>query len=792
MAPRKSGKAGELTIRKAAVIGAGVMGSGIAAQIANAGVPVLLLDIVPKDKDGKPASDRSAIAKGAIEKLLKTDPAPLMLPADAALITPGNTEDDLGLLADVDWIVEAVLENPGIKRALYQKIEPLRKKGSVVSSNTSTIPLATLVEGMPESFARDFVITHFFNPPRYMRLLEVVSGPKTNPESLAAIEAFGDRALGKGVVHCKDTPGFIANRIGVYWMQAAVTSALDLELTVEEADAVMGKPLGIPKTGVFGLLDLTGLDLQPHVDGALSQALPKTDDYQRIRRDFPLLQKLISEGYTGRKGKGGFYRMLRDEKGGKTLEAIDLKTGEFHPKTEARLESVEAGRQGLRAVVEHPDRGGHYAWAVLSQLLSYTASLVPAIADNIVEVDRAMQMGYAWKWGPFELIDRMGADWFAQRLTAEKKTMPPLLAAAAKAGGFYKTEGGKLLYLGTDGKHHPVERPEGVLLLEDIKRASQAIAENSSASLWDIGDGVVCLEFHSKMNALDDQILGLLKQAIGIVGKKYKALVIYNEADQFSVGANLGLALFGANIGMWPLIEGLVNEGLATLKALKYAPFPTVAAPAGMALGGGCEITLHARAIVAHAESYIGLVEVGVGLIPGWGGASELLERYTVEKGRLGGPMPPVTRAFETISMAKVSRSAAEARELGFLRPTDEIVMNRERLLAAAKARALAMVADYKPPEAPVFNLPGATGRTAIRLAVDNFVAAGKATPHDRKVAEALADLLTGGKDADIEVKTDEETLRKLAAQGFMSLIHTEPTLARMEHMLETGKPLRN
>jgi 3-hydroxyacyl-CoA dehydrogenase len=792
MAPRKSAKTAELAIRKAAVIGAGVMGSGIAAQIANAGVPVLLLDIVPKDKEGKPAADRSAIAKGAIERLLKTDPAPLMLPANAALITPGNTEDDLGQLADVDWVVEAVLENPEIKRALYQKIEPLRKKGSVISSNTSTIPLATLIEGLPESFARDFVITHFFNPPRYMRLLEIVSGSKTNPDSLAVIEEFGDRALGKGVVRCKDTPGFIANRIGVYWMQAAVTAALDLGLTVEEADAVMGRPLGIPKTGVFGLLDLTGLDLQPHVDGALSKALPKTDDYQRIRRDFPLMTKLIADGYTGRKGKGGFYRMLRDESGGKTLEAIDLKTGQFRPKTEARLESVEAGRQGLRAVVEHPDRGGRYAWQVLSQLLPYTASLVPEIADDIVSVDRAMQMGYAWKWGPFELIDRLGADWFAKRLAAEGKMVPPLLAAAAKAGGFYKTEGGKLLYLGTDGKHHPVQRPDGVLLLEDVKRASQPVAENSSASLWDIGDGVVCLEFHSKMNALDDQILGLIKQSIGIVGKRFKALVIYNEAEQFSVGANLGLALFGANIGMWPMIESLVGEGLATLKALKYAPFPTVAAPAGLALGGGCEITLHARAIVAHAESYIGLVEVGVGLIPGWGGANELLERYTVEPGRSGGPMPPVTRAFETISMAKVSKSAAEARELGFLRPTDQIVMNRERLLAEAKKRALSMVADYKPPEVPVFTLPGATGRTAIRLAVDNFVAAGKATPHDRVVAEALSELLTGGKDADIELKTEEETLRKLAAKGFMSLMRTEPTLARMEHMLETGKPLRN
>jgi 3-hydroxyacyl-CoA dehydrogenase len=787
MAARKPTKPAELQIRKAAVIGAGVMGSGIAAQIANAGVPVALLDIVAKDNP-----DRSAIAKGAIERMLKTEPAPLMLPANARLITPGNTEDDLGFLADADWIVEAVLENIEIKRALYTRLDAVRRQGSIVSSNTSTIPLRDLVAGMGESFAGDFAITHFFNPPRYMRLLEIVGGEKTRPESIRALEDFADRALGKGVVRCKDTPGFVANRIGVYWMQSAVTAALDMDLTVEEADAVMGRPLGIPKTGVFGLLDLTGLDLQPHVDGALASALPKSDDYHRVRRDFPLLKKLIAEGYTGRKGKGGFYRLLRDEKGGKTLEAIDLKSGAFRPKEEPRLDSVEAGKQGLRALVEHPDRGGRYAWRVLSELLPYAASLVPEIADDIVSVDRAMRLGYGWKWGPFELIDRLGADWFAERLKKEGRPVPPLLAAAAEAGGFYKTEGGRLLALGLDGKHRAVERPQGVLLLEDMKRASEPVARNGSASLWDIGDGAACLEFHSKMNALDADILALLKEAIGIVPKRFKALVIYNEAEQFSVGANLGLALFAANIGLWPMIESLVNDGLAILKALKYAPFPTVAAPAGMALGGGCEILLHASRIVAHAESYIGLVEVGVGLIPGWGGANELLDRCTRSPGRPGGPMPPVTRAFETISMAKVSRSAAEARELGFLRPEDEIVMNRERLLAAAKAKALELARDYKPPEPPVFALPGPSGRAALRLAVDNFVLAGKATPHDRVVAEALAELLTGGKAADPELQTDEETLRKLAAKGFMALIRTGPTLARMEHMLETGKPLRN
>lgn len=781
-----------LPIRKAAVVGAGVMGSGIAAQIANAGVPVLLLDIVPKDAPAKGMGDRSVIAKSAIEKLLKTEPAALMRPENAALIEPGNTEDDLDKLADVDWIVEAVLENLEIKRALYKKLDAKRKKGSVVSSNTSTIPLGQLVEGMGDGFARDFMITHFFNPPRYMRLLEVVGGAKTRADALGALEDFADRGLGKGVVRCKDTPGFIANRIGVYWMQAAVTGAIDAGLSVEEADLVMGRPLGIPKTGVFGLLDLTGLDLQPHVDAALSAALKPDDDYQRIRRDFPLLKRLIADGYTGRKGKGGFYRMVKDDKGGRQLEGIDLKTGQYRPKQEPRLDSVEAGRSGLRAVVEHPDKGGRYAWRVLSQLLAYTAGLVPEIADDIAAVDRAMRLGYAWKWGPFELIDRMGAAWFAEKLAAENRKVPPLLAAAAKAGGFYKTEGGKLRYLGTDGTFRDLTRPKGVLLLEDVKRAGQPVAKNGSASLWDIGDGVLCLEFHSKMNSLDPDSLAMVKQAVEIVPKRGRALVIYNEADQFSVGANIGLALFAANIAMWPMIESMVDDGLAILKKLKYAPFPTVGAPAGLALGGGCEVLLHCGAIEAHAETYMGLVEVGVGLIPGWGGVHELLQRFQSEPGGPKGPMANVTRTFETVSLAKVSRSAAEAKPLGYLRASDGIVMNRERLLGAAKARALALAANYKAPAPPEFRLPGPAGRTAIKLALENFLLAGRAMPHDRAVGMALADAVTGGEAADPTVVTDEETMRRLARNGFMALIRTGPTLARMEHMLDTGKPLRN
>jgi 3-hydroxyacyl-CoA dehydrogenase len=776
-------------IAKACVIGAGVMGSGIAAQIANAGIPVLLLDILPKD--ATPAS-RNAIAEGALARLQKTDPAPLMSPAAAKLITPGNIEDDLGQLADVDWVVEAVLERIDIKQALYKKLIGKRKPGSIISSNTSTIPLAQLTEGLPDELTRDFCITHFFNPPRYMRLLEVVGGPKTDQAQLARIAHFGDVSLGKAIVHAKDTPGFVANRIGVYWMQAAVIHALDLGLSVEQADAIMGRPIGAPKTGIFALLDLVGLDLMPHVDASLAASLPQGDAYLGIRRDFPLLKQMIADGYTGRKGKGGFYR-LNTAAGGRVKESIDLKTGKYAPSGSARLESADAAKGGLRALVTHADIGGQYAWKVLSGFLSYAASLVPAIADDIVSVDQAMRTGFNFKRGPFEMIDQMGAAWFAEALQKDGKVVPPMLTRAAQAGGFYKVDNGKLHALNIAGSYEPVKRAEGVLLLSDIKLGAKPILKNASASLWDIGDGVACLEFHSKMNSVDPDMLELMKKSLDHVAKNMKALVLHNEAENFSVGANIGLALFAANIAMWPMIDDLIGQGIAVYKAIKFAPFPVVGAPSGMALGGGCEVLLHCAAIQAHAESYIGLVEVGVGLIPGWGGCAEMLIRYQPQSPKdPKGPMPPVAQAFETISLAKVAKSAAEAKHLRFLRKDDAITMNRDRLLADAKAKALALLAaGYQPPKPAELRLPGPSGKTALTLAVDGFVAQGKALPHDRTVSLALAEALTGGKTDFTEV-IGEDQINKLAKQGFMNLLHTGPTLARMEHMLSTGKPLRN
>ncbi len=774
-----------LSIKKVAVIGSGVMGSGIAAQAANAGLDVLLLDIVPKD-----GSDRDTVAKGAIQRMLKTNPAPLMHPRNAKRIQPGNVEDHLEWLAECDLVVEVVIENLEIKQALYRKIDQYRKADCIVTSNTSTIPLANLVEGMPDDFRQHFAVTHFFNPPRYMRLLELVAGPDTRSEVITTLRDFGDRMLGKSVVDCKDTPGFIANRIGILWMGVAVRFAFEDNLTVEEADSVIGKPMGIPKTGIFGLLDLVGIDLQPHVERSMLSTLPEDDMYRDIHRPSPFIEKMIANGYTGRKGKGGFYRLNRT--GDKKIkEALNLQTNEYHPADRPALASVEAARTGLRALVEHPDRGGQYAWRVLSHTLSYAAALVPQIADDIYAVDEAMKNGYAWKWGPFELIDKLGASWFAEKLTEQGMAVPPLLQQVGE-GSFYRIENGALQHFGTDGSYHDVSRAEGVLLLSDIKRASKQVESNRSASLWDIGDKVLCLEFHSKMNAVDEGIMAMAAKALKIIPTQgYRALVIHNEGANFSVGANVGLGLFAANIAAWPKITESVKQGQDIYKALKFAPFPVVGAPSGMALGGGCEVLLHCDAIEAHAETYMGLVEVGVGLVPAWGGCKEMLLRWSENPRHPKGPMPAVSKVFETVATATVAKSAEEARSLLYLRPSDGIVMNRDRLLASAKDRALTMAQDYAPPEARELTLPGPSGEAAMTLVLNDFQRAGKATAHDVTVGKKLAHVLAGGKVDPTETLTEDKLLT-LERSAIVSLLRTPQTLDRIEHMLETGKPLRN
>jgi 3-hydroxyacyl-CoA dehydrogenase len=789
-------------IKSVAVIGAGVMGASIAAHVANAGIKVRLLDIV---KPG--ANNRNEIAEAAIEKLKKMDPAPLMGSRAIRLITPGNIEDDLEKLGEVDWIVEAVIERLDIKQGLYEKLEKVRKPGSIVSSNTSTIPLKELTAGLPDSLLKNFCITHFFNPPRYMRLLEIVGGPQTDENSLAAVSAFADVALGKSVVLCNDTPGFIANRIGTYWVQSAIVLALEFGLEVEEADLVMGKPMGFPSTGIFGLMDLVGIDLGPHVNASLARLLPPTDAFHAMNRDTAMIENLIAAGYTGNKGEGGFYTKGKTPDGKRIKNALNLKAAaagklEWRPAVKPNIPEVKEARKDLKKLLTASTAAGQYAWAVLGRVLAYTASLVPEISSSIHDIDEAMRLGYTWKYGPFELIDMLGADWVAKNLSQLEIPVPPLLAQIG-SGKFYKTEGAATLQYMLEGSYKPIPRPEGVLLLDDIKRTGKPVLTNKHASVWDIGDGVLCFEIHAEVlgvmrNMLDGDILGLLEKATALTAKSYKALVIYNDILReqpqkvnFSQGANIGLVQFAANIRMWGQIEKNIRHGQAVYAGLRYAPFPVVSAPVGLALGGGCELLLHADYVQAYAETYCGLVEVGVGLIPGWGGCATMLSRWQHAKDMPKGPMPAVAKVFETISTATVAKSAADAKELLFLRPTDSITMNRYRLLADAKAKALELAANYTAPAPTTVKLPGPAGRVVLKMVVEGFHKRGIATNHDVTVADHLASVLTGGQ-TDIIDEVSETQIMDLEREAFMKLIRTKESLARIKSIIDTGKPLRN
>jgi 3-hydroxyacyl-CoA dehydrogenase len=800
-----------MTIKKIAVIGSGVMGSGIAAQVANAGYSVLLLDIVPPDLE-KFNGNRNGFAESAVQKMLKTDPAPFMHPSNASLITVGNLEDDLEKLRDVDWIIEVVVENLEIKHKTYATIQKYRKAGSIVSSNTSTIPLHKLIEGQAPEFQSDFMITHFFNPPRYMRLLELVVGKNTRKDAVDVIRHFCDVVLGKGVVQCHDTPGFIANRLGVYWLTVGVNEAIKQGISIEAADAVMSKPVGIPKTGIFGLIDLVGIDLMPKLSASLLSNLATDDPYRGAFVDHKFVHDMIASGYTGRKGKGGFYRLTAaKEKQALKIDAATFEEAQYARAEKPSLASADAGKAGLRAVLEHADAGGRYAWAVLSQTCWYAAQLVGEVADSVHEIDEGMKLGYNWKQGPFEMMDALGPAWFAGKLSEAGLKVPEILAKVGD-GTFYRIENGVQQFFGTDGKYHDVVRPEGVLLLRDIKLTQKPVLKNGSAKVWDIGDGVLCFEKTSKMNTFDEQIFDLLEETTKLIEKSesYKALVIYNEASHFSAGANLGLAIFMINIAMWPQVEGFVARGQKVFMGLKFSKFPVIAAPSGMALGGGCEIVLAADAVQAHAETYIGLVEVGVGLIPGWGGCKELIlrfqererERFAADMAKIGKknvwfspdttPVGAPRKAFETIAVATVAKSAQDAQEIGYLRHTDGVTMNRDRLLYDAKQRALKMVENYVPPvKAEKIHLGGAGAKLALDMAVSDLQKSGKATPYDGVVSGYLANVLTGGS-KDYKDAISEDDLLKLELAEFMKLLHHEGTLARIEHMLEKGKPLRN
>ncbi len=755
------------TVKTAAVIGAGSMGSGIAAQFANAGVPVLLMDVAAAE------GPRNAAAEAGIARQLKT--GGFMHPGRATLVTPCNTEDHLPRLRDADWIVEAVVENLAIKRDLFARVDAARAPGSVVSSNTSTIPLAKLVEGQSEAFARDFLVTHFFNPPRVMQLLEVVAGPATSAAASARIRTAGDELLGKTVLACRDTPGFVANRIGCFWIAMAIIEAIRAGLTVEEADAIASTPFRIPPIGAFGVLDLIGVDLVPHVWGSLQTLLPATDllwTYDLGAE--PLIRQMIAGKLLGRKTGAGFYRVNRDG-ARRSRDVLDLGTGTYRPERKVDLPSLAAHRRDLRRLCEQDNAAGRFAWRLLSRLVVYAATVGPDIADSVADVDLGMRLGYGWGEGPFQIADRAGTPWIAERLRREGEAVPPLLAQAAEAGGF----------------HGAAARAPAPGTVAATRR--RVVFENAGAVLSDIGDGVACLEHRTKMNIFDNKVFEAVGAALTEVPKHFRALVIANDhARCFSAGADLGLFLGRVKAGDWAAIDAFLAIGQDHFLALKYAAFPVVGAAFGLALGGGCEVLLHCHEVVAHAELTIGLPEASVGLIPGWGGCTQLLVRWARKPGAMKGPLAPAAEVFPLILRSRVSTSALEARDLGTLNDHDTIVMSRRHLLATAKARALALAEAALPPPPPAaLFLSGPSGKATLMAGARGQAALGQLSDNDLAIADALATVLTGGATDPLRPMSEQQ-VGALEREAVLTVARRPATIARIEHMLATGKPLRN
>ena len=766
-------------VRRAAVIGAGSMGGGIAAQFANAGVPVDLLDVAGADPQS-----RNAPALAGIDRQVKA--GGFMHPDAVGLVRPGNIEDDLDRLAEADWIVEAVIEKLDAKRDLYAKVDAVRRPGTIVSSNTSTIPRASLVDGMPLSFRSDFLITHFFNPPRHMRLVEIVGGAETDSALLQRACTAAETILGKTIVDCRDTPGFIANRIGCYWLAVAVIEAKAMGLTPEEADAVM-QVFGMPRTGAFGLMDLIGVDLAPHVWGSLMQALPPGDDLHNY--DLPgdaTIAAMLAKGRFGRKAKAGFYRLGAD----KARETLDFATDEYRPEQPVSPKALPGGGRDMVALIESGERYGTYAWNVLSRVIDYTASIGAEIADDVAAVDLAITLGYAWKEGPFQLADRIGAERLLARFRSEGRPVPPLLQAAAGAGGFYDADG---TALGTNGARAARKVETGLASLAHARRGRAPIAGNGAASLWDVGDGVAVFEIHTKLNSFAPAVFDVLEETIERGGKDFLGLVLGNDDPRaFSAGADLSFIL---GLIQNQDISGLgsyIARGQNCFLAMKYAPFPVIAAAHGLALGGGCEFTLHADVVVAHAEYSAGLPETRVGLVPGWGGCTQLLLRQQESAAGPHGPLAPAARAFATIMEGASSTSAWDARSKGLLRPSDRVAMNRDHLLAAARDWVVELTSGYAPPPEASIVVSGPSGKLALMNEANTGRAAGRLTDTDLAIADVLATVLTGGDGGGPERPMTERQMMQLELEALTTLSKTSATKARIEHMLATGKPLRN
>jgi 3-hydroxyacyl-CoA dehydrogenase len=754
------------------------MGARIAAHFANAGFPVDLLDIVPP--------------LAGIESAAKQKPVAFFTEAARALITPGTFDEDLARVGRCEWIIEAVVEDLGIKRTLWRRVAEARAQGSIVSTNTSGIPLAQISEGFDSEFRQHFLGTHFFNPPRYLHLAEVIAGAETRAEVLDWVSAFCDLHLGKGVVRCKDTPNFIANRIGCFFGAKVGRLTEEGDYTVEEVDALTGPLIGLPKSASFRLVDIIGLDIWVHVLRNLYDAVPG-DPAREIFRVPAIMQQMMERGWLGEKRGQGFYKRVGNG-AQKEIWALDRRTLEYHPAQKAKFPAVEAARgienlgHRLRALVAGEDRAGQFLWQLFRDFVLYSAQMVPEISDRIVEIDRAMRWGFAFQLGPFELWDELGVPESVERMRREGCAIPPAVERMLSTGArsFYQTadrmgDPGTRYFDFHSGEFQELEKRPGVLVLSEIKRARGVVKTNSGASLIDLGDGVACLEFHSKMNVLGEDMVRMVSTSLEEVDRNFQALVVANDGVNFSVGANLMMVLLAAQEGEWDELDLAVRRFQAAGMAMKYAARPVVAAVFGMALGGGCEVVLHAGRVQAAAETYLGLVEPGVGLIPAGGGCKEMLLRLGDAK-----------RAFELIGYGKVSESAAHARDLGFLRPSDGVSMNRERLTADAKVVALSLVSSWAPgtPRQDIA-VEGEAGYALLKMGMKLAAEGGYISDYDCVVGEKLAHVLSGGRLTGNQ-KVSEQYLLDLEREAFLSLCGNAQTQERMQYMLKNGKPLRN
>ena len=799
-------------IQKAVVLGAGTMGARIAAHFANAGLSCLLLDIVPKDAM---QADRNKLALAGIDAAKKSKPAAFFSPSMASRITIGNFEDDLSRIADADWIIEVVAENLEIKRNLLGKVAQFRKPGSIVTTNTSGLPVHLIAEGLPEEFQQHWAGTHFFNPPRYMKLVEIIPGPKTPAEVLTTLADFCDRRLGKGVVIAKDTPNFIANRIGTYSMLNALRLMSTLGMTIEEVDACTGPAVGWPKSATFRTADIVGLDVFVHVINNIYETAP----HDESRNDYKvpgLVEEMLKRNWLGDKTGQGFYKRVKGS-AEKEILTLDIGTMEYRPRAKASFTAIEAGkaledtRDRLRALMtplfdgQKTDKAQQFIWGGLSEMCLYAGRRIPEISDHIADIDRAMRWGFAWELGPFETVDALGLPAFAKQIRKEGRALPTVFEKALSGGrkSFYESEkGATSVFDFATAATGKVEEPTGILILNNLKNAGKEVERNSGASLIDLGDGVICCEFHSKMNAIGSNLIAMIHKGIKRLDADFDAMVIANQASNFSVGANLMLLLVGAQEQEWDELHMAVKQFQNVNLAIKYAAKPVVAAPQGMALGGGCEIGLHAAKIHAAAEAYIGLVETGVGLIPGGGGTKEMLIRAN-ENATSGDDLDlfhTLRPIFENIATAKVGTSAEECRELGYLRRNDAYSMNRDRLVADAKQTALALArGGWKPAasswqegaQTTQIKVLGESFLAAAKMAIHLMVRGGYASDYDAHVARKLANILAGGALSAPQFVSEQYVL-DLEREAFVSLCGEKQTQQRIAHTLKTGKPLRN